>query len=67
MHTAPPPDEVTTREALEILGLGDPSTVSRYVSVGILAPSRKLPGRTGAFLFRRADVERLAAKRAGAA
>lgn len=28
---------------------------------GRLHPSRKLPGRTGAYLFRRADVEALAA------
>lgn len=65
MHTATSSDEVTTREALAILGLTDPSTVSRYVALGTLVPSRKLPGRTGAFLFRRSDVEEFAARRAG--
>jgi hypothetical protein len=60
----PPTDEVTTREALEILGLQEPSTVLRFVQAKKLTPSRKLPGRTGAYLFWRADIERLAAERA---
>ena len=54
-------DVVVTREALEILGLKDPSTISRWVQIGKLTPADKLPGRSGAFLFWRADVERLAA------
>lgn len=54
------PSEVTTREALEILHLSDPSTIAKYVKRGKLTPSRKLPGKTGAYLFRRSDVERLA-------
>ena len=66
MHTTPPPDEVTTREALEILGLTNASTISRYVDTGALAPSRKLPGRTGPFLFLRSDVEAFAAERGAA-
>jgi hypothetical protein len=52
-------DEVTTREALEILNLSQPSTIAKYVKLGKLAPSRKLPGKTGAYLFHRADVEAL--------
>ena len=59
-----PPDEVTTRQAMEILGLTNPSTVARYVLEHKLTPSRKLPGRTGAYLFWRADIEHLAAERA---
>lgn len=55
------PDEITSREALELLGLSHPSTISRYVALGKLTPSRKLPGRTGAYLFRRSDVEALIA------
>lgn len=61
-----PTDEITTREALQILGYSEPSTISRYVKLGKLKPSRKLPGRTGSFLFWRADVERLAAERKAA-
>jgi hypothetical protein len=64
---APIPDEVTTREAMEILGLTNPSTVARYVAEGKLAASRKLPGRTGAFLFLRSDVERFRDERERAA
>ena len=60
----PPTDEIVTREALTILGITDPSTISRWVQIGKLKPSRKLPGKSGAFLFWRADVERLAAERA---
>ena len=56
-----PTDEITTRQALELLGFTDPSTISRYVQVGKLTPSRKLPGKTGAYLFHRADVEALKA------
>lgn len=58
----PKDDLVSTREALEILGYTDPSTISRYVGYGKLSPVYKLPGKTGAFLFNRADVERLAAE-----
>ena len=53
------PDEITTREALSILGLSDPSSVSRFVAEQKLQPSRKLPGKTGAYLFAREDVEEL--------
>lgn len=60
----PPTDEITTREALAILGLKEPSTIARYVQAGKLVPSRKLPTRTGAYLFWRADVERLRDQRA---
>ena len=61
------PDEITTREALNILGLSDPSSVSRFVAERKLQPSRKLPGITGPYLFLRSDVEALAASRAGVA
>lgn len=53
------PDEITTAQATEVLGLTNVSTVARYVYEGKLTPSRKLPGKTGAYLFWRSDVERL--------
>mgnify|MGYP002136998112 CR=1 FL=1 len=56
-------DEITTREALSILGLADPSSVTRLVAESKLTPSRKLPGKTGAYLFLRSDIEALAATR----
>jgi hypothetical protein len=58
MHQ-PHPDEVTTREALAILGFGHPSTIARYVTEGKLLPIRKFPGRTGGYLFSRSAVEAL--------
>lgn len=61
--TRPPTDEIVTRQAMQILGIRQASTISRYVRDGKLTPSRRLPGTTGAFLFWRADVERLAAQR----
>lgn len=59
-------DEVTTREALEILHLAHPASITRFVAEGKLKPSRKLPGIRGAYLFFRADIEQLAAERASA-
>lgn len=50
---------VTTREALSILDRSDPSTISRYVGLGRIAPVAKAPGKRGAFFFNRSDVERL--------
>ncbi len=56
-----PPDEVTTAEALDILGLAHRSSVTRLVAEGKLTPSR----RVGAvFLFHRSDVEALRDRRA---
>ena len=63
VHVTPPTDEIVTKEAMRILGISQPSTISRYVRDGKLTPSRRLPGQTGAFLFWRHDVERLAATR----
>ena len=40
-----------------------PRQVARLVAEGKLAPATKLAGRTGAYVFRRADVERFAAER----
>lgn len=62
MPQNPPTDEITTKEALVILGYTNPSTITRYVQSRKIAPSRKLPGKNGAYLFWRADVLRLAAQ-----
>lgn len=58
-----PNDEITTREALVILNLAHPSSLTRFVAEGKLTPSRKLPGKSGAYLFRRRDIERFAKQR----
>lgn len=65
MPVSPPTDEITTREALKILGLESPSSISRLVTAGTLRPSRRLDvGRRGMHMFWRHDVQRLAAERA---
>lgn len=63
---APPTDEITSRQALDILGFTTPSTISRYVRAGVLTPSRRLDSPTGrgAFMFWRHDVQRLADEQA---
>ena len=52
-------------EAAEHLGCSV-ATVKRLVRAGNLAPAHKLPGQTGAYLFRLRDVERIAQKRRAA-
>lgn len=54
-------DLLTTSEVCETLEVGT-STISRWVADGRLKPARKLPGLRGAFLFRRSDVEAIAAE-----
>ncbi|WOR03039.1 helix-turn-helix domain-containing protein [Mycobacterium marinum] len=41
-------------------------TVARWVTSGELKPVHKLPGKNGAYLFSRADIEKLATERAEA-
>ena len=53
---------IGTQQAAKILSV-DVRTVHRMTDDGRLTPAAKVPGRTGAFLFNRADVERLAAER----
>jgi excisionase family DNA binding protein len=55
-------DLVTTAEAAEILGR-PLATINRWASEGRLPRAAKLPGRTGANLYRRSDVEALASER----
>ena len=52
------PDTITTAEAAVILGKSV-ATVNRLALLGRLTPTLKLPGKTGAYLFARADVEAL--------
>ena len=59
MLPVPTDDQITTREALDILGYAHPSTITRFVAEGKLTPARKMPGKRGAYLFHRADINRL--------
>ena len=58
------PDEVSTREALDILGLAHPSSITRFVAEGKLTPTRRI-GLV--YLFDRGDVETLRDERAAKA
>lgn len=57
-HAAPPADYLTTAEVAAVLGRPI-ATVNRWARTGRLPVAGKLPGRTGANLYRRADVEQL--------
>ena len=52
-------DEITTREALDILGLAHPSSITHLVAEHKLKDSRRMHGKCGAYLFSCANIERL--------
>lgn len=53
-------------EASDIIGVHR-ATLLRWVADKVIKPAHQLPGANGAYLFERADVERLAAERAARA
>lgn len=55
-------DLVGATEATEILGVGK-DTLIRMIARGVITPRQKLPGPNGAWLFTRAEVQRVAAER----
>lgn len=57
-------EDITAREALAILGLANTSSITHLVAEGKLTPSRPRVLPNDAYLFRRGDVEALAASRA---
>jgi predicted site-specific integrase-resolvase len=52
-------------EAAALLGV-DPATVVRWVHGGRITPITKAPGQTGAWLFSRTEIIRLARERLAA-
>jgi excisionase family DNA binding protein len=58
------PQMIGSLEASQILGV-DRATITRWALEGRLAYQR-LPGQTGAYVFDRADVEKLAREKAAA-
>lgn len=62
----PPTDLIGSAESCRILGDVNRTTLTRWVAEGRLAAATKLPGANGAFLFHRAEVERLARERSAA-
>lgn len=59
-------DLIGSTEACRILGI-ERSTLVRWVQMRWLKPAGKLPGPNGAYLYRRAEIERFAAQRAAEA
>ena len=57
-HT-PTPDLIPTSEVAEMFGL-HVATIVRRVQAGELPYAVKVPGKTGAYLFDRAEIEKLA-------
>lgn len=54
-HTETEPEFIGSAEVCRQYAV-HASTVSRWVAAGELTPAHKLPGRNGAFVFRRSDV-----------
>jgi predicted site-specific integrase-resolvase len=50
-------DLIGTKEASRILGMAASSTLSRWVQIGKITPVGKLAGRTGGYVFTRAQIE----------
>ena len=50
---------IGSAEAAELLGI-DRATFNRWVLAGRITPAVEFPGKRGARLFERADVERIA-------
>lgn len=62
-----PGELLTSTQAAAILGVSA-RTIQRRVKAGLLVPAARVPaGHHGTYLFRRADIEALAAERAPAA
>ena len=51
-------EPLTSAQVCDELGI-DRSTLSRWVVAGRIEPATKLPGLRGAYLFERAEVERV--------
>lgn len=47
---------IGTAEAARLRGV-DMRTIQRWAASGVLEPVVKIPGRTGAYLFNRSDIE----------
>lgn len=56
-----PTDLLATVEAAKIIGV-ERSVLSRWVAFGRIAVAHQLPGRNGAMLFDRSEVDRVAAE-----
>lgn len=55
----PPSDLIGSTEAARTINV-DKTTLTRWVADGRIATAHKLPGRNGAYLFHRGEVDRVA-------
>lgn len=62
MHST---DLIGSAEACRTLGVNN-STLTRWVAAGEVKAAHKLPGKNGAYLFERAEIERVGSDRAQA-
>lgn len=60
------PDELIISSQVGVILGKSPRTIARLAESGEIDYASKLPGPNGAYLFRRADIEKLAAERAEA-
>jgi predicted site-specific integrase-resolvase len=60
-----PSDLIGSAESCRILGI-HPATLGRWVAAGVLTTAHRLPGKNGAHLFKRVDIEALAAEKRAA-
>ena len=59
----PDPDELIISSQVGLILGKSPRTIARLAEQGEIPYASKLPGPNGAYLFRRGDIEALAAKR----
>jgi len=55
-------DLIGSAEAAQLLGIDKP-TLTRWVKAGRVKAAHKFPGKNGAFIFHRADINALANER----
>lgn len=61
------PDELIISSQVGAILEKSPRTIARLAEQGVIPYASKLPGPNGAYLFRRGQIEELAAKRAAEA
>lgn len=59
MNTTPSAELLTSQQACDALGGIDRSTLVRWVQTDKIRPAMKLPGRRGAYLFQRSEIDRV--------
>jgi excisionase family DNA binding protein len=66
MPQTPAPDLIASIDVARQLGINR-STLTRWIKDGTAVPSMRMPGRTGAYLFSRDELDRLLESRSSPA